>query len=98
MAWAQATDYIAAGENPAARFREPELASGQPAKGVVRGLPFSCQGKSAIVFKMVCPGDNVWAVKCFTRRVADQQDRYHHVSEHLQTHRRKFAVDFRYLA
>jgi hypothetical protein len=54
-------------------------------------------GNFASVFKIACPGEQVWAVKCFTRQVADLQERYREISDHLDRHKRKFAVEFVYL-
>src|SRR5262245_61031857 len=99
MAWPQATDYSCAIQNPSASFADAELARGSAAVAdMLLGLPLSWSGSFATVFKLVCPGDHAWAVKCFTRPVADLQERYARVSDHLDRHRRRFAVEFVYLA
>jgi hypothetical protein len=97
MAWPLAIDYSSVIQNPGSCFADPELAAGQPAAADMLGLPFTYAGNFANVYKMVCPGDQIWAVKCFTREVADLQDRYALISQHLGRRRRKFAVEFRYL-
>src|SRR5438105_4350694 len=96
MAWPLATDYSSVIQNPAGCFADAELAVGQPATDLL-GLPFTYAGNFANVYKMECPGDQTWAIKCFTRPVADLQERYARISEHLEKNRRRFAVEFRYL-
>ena len=97
MAWPRATDYTAAIQNPASCFRDPELSRGQAASDMLMGLPLMYSGNFASVFKITCPGEQVWAVKCFTRQVSDLQERYQRISDHLDRQRRKFAVEFVYL-
>ena len=97
MAWPRATDYTAALQNPSSCFADPELARGEAASDMLMGLPLMYAGNFASVFKMTCPGGQVWAVKCFTRQVADLRDRYRQISDHLDRQRRKFAVEFVYL-
>src|SRR5687767_8891231 len=90
-----ATDYSTAVQNPASCFSDAELAAGQPAQDML-GLPLTYAGGFANVYKMLC-GEHSFAVKCFTRHVADLQERYSAISRHLEANRRKFAVEFRYL-
>ena len=72
MAWPRATDYSAAVQNPPACFADAELARGVAATaGVLLGLPLSYAGNNACVYRLDCPGEERWAVKCFTRQVAD---------------------------
>ena len=97
MAWPRATDYSAAIQNPSSCFRDPELSRGQAASDLLMGLPLMYAGNFAGVFKLTCPGEQVWAVKCFTRQVADLQERYQQISDHLDRQKRKFAVEFVYL-
>src|SRR5262245_56122155 len=92
-----ATEYISAIQNPSTCFADPELASGQPAANML-GLPLSYSGAFATVYRMDCPTGNSWAVKCFTRHVTDLQSRYAAISAHLAKNRRRFAVEFEYLA
>jgi hypothetical protein len=104
MAWPLATDYSSAIQNPASCFADPELAAGQSAIDLL-GLPLTYAGNFANVYRMQCLGEpgavgpgRDWAVKCFTREASDRQHRYAFISQHLERHRRRFAVDFRYLA
>ncbi len=96
MAWPPATDYSNAIQNPAGCFADAELAAGRPETDPL-GLPLSYAGNFANVYKVVCPGEQAWAVKCFTREVPDLQQRYALISDHLERHHRPFAVEFRYL-
>jgi hypothetical protein len=99
VAWPQATDYSAAVQNPPACFADAELRAGAVATAdALLGLPLSYSGNFATVFKVVCPGGQAWAVKCFTRPVAGLRERYRLVSRHLEANRKRFAVEFRYLA
>jgi hypothetical protein len=99
VAWPQATDYSASVQNPPACFADAELRAGAAATAdVLLGLPLSYSGNFATVYKVVCPGDQAWAVKCFTRPVADLRERYRLISRHLEAARRRFTVEFRYLA
>ena len=97
MAWPRATDYTAAIQNPSSCFDDPVLSRGEAASDMIMGLPLMYAGNFASVFKLACPGGQVWAVKCFTRQVADLQERYRQISDHLDRQRRKFAVEFVYL-
>jgi hypothetical protein len=97
MAWPQATEYSAVIQNPSACFADAELASGVPAPDMILGLPLTYAGNFASVFKLVCPGEQVWAIKCFTRPVTDLHERYQQISKHLQTNRKRFSVEFHYL-
>ena len=81
MAWPQTVDYNSAVQNPADCFRDEELAHGQPAEGMIPGIPLSFAGNFATVYKIKCP-TGVWAVKCFTRKVENLQLRYQQISEH----------------
>jgi hypothetical protein len=97
MPWPQTVDYNSAIQNPAACFADAELARGQAAEGMIPGIPLSYAGNFATVYKMVCPSGAAWAVKCFTRKVDNLQQRYREISEHLNRRKRRFVVDFQYL-
>jgi hypothetical protein len=98
MPWPQTVDYNSAIQNPPACFADAELARGQPADGMMPGIPLSYAGNFATVYKMVDPTGTAWAVKCFTRKVENLQQRYKEISEHLNRRKRRFVVDFQYLA
>ena len=49
-----------------------------------REQPRALCGRFAAVFEVHNPsGDQKWALKCFTRRVRDLQQRYHQIATHL---------------
>jgi formylglycine-generating enzyme required for sulfatase activity len=98
VGWPRAGDYDAAIQSPSC-FGDEELARCRPVESaILPGQLLSYSGNFACVFKLAGPGGQAWAVKCFTRPVTDQQERYRAISEHLAGNPRKFAVDFRYLA
>ncbi|MBY0525969.1 MAG: alpha/beta hydrolase [Gemmataceae bacterium] len=96
MAWPHPPDYNEAVQNPRHCFADPELQQGQPALNAL-GLPWPRSGNSADVYKLTCPNDQVWAVKCFTREVRGLHDRYQAISDHLQKRQLPFMVEFHYL-
>jgi tetratricopeptide (TPR) repeat protein len=98
MSWPQSVDYNSAIQNPPACFADAELARCQPAEGMMPGIPLSYAGNFATVYKMVDAFGAAWAVKCFTRRIENLQLRYKKISEHLNRRKRRFVVDFHYLA
>src|SRR5262245_39408982 len=97
MPWPGATDYTTAVQDPRAAFADAELRGASPECNAFLGLPLSYCGNFAIVFKLVSPSGEMWAVKCFTRQVTDHQQRYAAIARHLGQARRRFAVDFSYL-
>jgi hypothetical protein len=96
MSWPQATEYNDAVQFPAHCFTDAELRRGEVASDPF-GLPMPYAGNFANVYQVRCPGGQVYAVKCFTREVADLQQRYQAISSHLQAANRAFQVEFRYL-
>jgi WD40 repeat protein len=97
MSWPLPQDYNEAIQDPTTSFADPELRGGEPATNAL-GLPLPRSGNFADVYEFRCPASNTkWAVKCFTRQVAGQRERYSEVSRHLQAARLPFAVDFQYL-
>ncbi len=96
MGWPLSQDYNEAIQDPRTAFADPELRQGQAAAGPM-GLPLPRSGNFADVYEMTCPGGAKWAVKCFTRQVADLHERYAEISRHLQEVRLPFAVEFKYL-
>src|SRR5262249_17340817 len=96
MPWPQPTDYNEAVQNPALCFADPELREGQ-AEGGRFGLPRPWSGNFANVYRLRCPGEQSWAVKCFTREVRGLNERYQAVSDHLRQAQRGFMVEYRYL-
>src|SRR4051812_19256051 len=100
MAWPQTLDYNEAIQNPSYCFLDPELRQGVPAADAM-GVPRVCTGSFAAVYKMTCPGSEVWAVKCFIQDVPDLQQRYKAISDHLGRAKQQgglpFMVEFAYL-
>jgi hypothetical protein len=94
MSWPQTVDYNSAIQNPLACFADADLARGQPADGMMPGIPLSYAGNFATVYKMVDSSGTARAVKCFTRKVENLQQRYKEISEHLNRRKRRFVVDF----
>ena len=89
--WPSAVDYKDALQHPPLAFEDPLLQAGKVETNKM-GVPRARAGNFANVYKMECPGDQTWAIKCFTRPVADLQERYARISEHLEKNRRRFAV------
>ena len=93
--WPTGQNYSIAVQAPAAAFGDPELKSGMIEPDML-GLPKPRSGNFAVVYKMGC-GSRSWALKCFTREVADQQSRYAAISAHLQSMAIPYTVGFEYL-
>jgi hypothetical protein len=96
MPWPHPPDYNEAIQNPQLCFADPELRLGKPALSPL-GLPWPRSGNSADVYKIICPNDQVWAVKCFTREVRGLRERYQAVSDFLARRRMPFMVEVHYL-
>jgi WD40 repeat protein len=88
-------------QNPKLCFGDSDLKQGRPLLWEKRPLPRAFTGNFADVYKIEGPGQDAWAVKCFTREVADLQQRYKAISEFLHAAKQKaalpFMVDFDYL-
>ena len=63
MPWPGATDYTTAVQNPEGAFGDVELRAATPECNAFLGLPLSYCGNFAIVFKLVAPSGDTWAVK-----------------------------------
>jgi formylglycine-generating enzyme required for sulfatase activity len=97
MAWPTATDYNEAVQDLRQSVGDEELREGQAAVNPL-GLPMIWSGNFADVYKIHnAKSGNTWALKCFTRKIAGQADRYQHISTHLDRARLPFMVDFKYL-
>ena len=95
MAWPPPTDFSDAVQNPQHCFEAQDLAQGATAVNN-KGIPMSWSGNFACVFKVETPGGDV-AVRCFTKQVNDQQDRYGHLSAFLKIVKPDFLVGFEYV-
>jgi formylglycine-generating enzyme required for sulfatase activity len=97
MTWPQATDFIEAVQELHASVDDEELRAGEVVRTPL-GLPMLWSGNFADVFKIHCPATgNHWALKCFTREVAGQRERYRRIAAHLEQVQPPFTVDFKYL-
>src|SRR5690242_2765352 len=95
MTWPTTQEYSTAIQNPASAFEDPELRAGRVETDRL-GLPRPRAGNFAVVYKIDCTSRS-WALKCFTREVADQQRRYAAISAYLDTAKSPYTVGFRYL-
>jgi hypothetical protein len=87
MAWAEATAYSEAVQNPRVAFGDAELQAGELATNQL-GLPLVHTGNFAAVFQMRRPaGPPDWALKCFTRQVHGLRRRYQAIHTHLNGRR-----------
>ena len=97
MDWPTSADYGEAVQNLKYSMSEAELRAGEAAADAF-GLPMLWAGGFADVYKIHNPKTkNTWALKCFTRKVTGQEDRYRHISDHLKKARLPFMVDFTFL-
>jgi len=95
MAWPTAQDYNEAVQNPRFNFQEAVLKTGQVELNPL-GLPRPRSGNFATVYRMQC-GQSDWAVRCFLREFADQQQRYDAISQHLASIKLSYMVDFEFI-
>ena len=97
MDWPTSADYGEAVQNLKYSMNDAELRAGEAATDTF-GLPMLWAGGFADVYKIHNPKtENTWALKCFTRKVTGQEDRYRHISDHLKKARLPFMVDFTFL-
>ncbi|MDQ3855281.1 MAG: hypothetical protein M3281_02650, partial [Chloroflexota bacterium] len=88
-------EYNQAIQTPRLCFEDPELQHGQPEHDRL-GLPRAASGNFASVYQMHCGGRD-WAVRCFLREVADQEQRYGLIDSHLSRARLPYTVGFSFL-
>ena len=97
MSWPKSTDYIEAVQNLQQSMADEELRAGQLAVNPL-GLPMVWTGAFADVYKIHnATTGNTCALKCFTKKIAGQAERYQHISNHLKRARLPFMVDFTYV-
>src|SRR5260370_1821522 len=82
-------------QNPRSAFADAELQTASIEKDRL-GLPRPRSGNFAVVYKADCK-IRTWAIKCFTRDVADQQRRYAAITEHLRGSNLPYTVGFEYI-
>ena len=95
MAWPGMPDFSNVVQNPGVCFEDNDLAQGEIALNS-RGLPLVYSGNFACVYK-VSSGSRKFAVRCFTREVKDQQERYGQLDEYLSKALPPTFVRFQYL-
>ncbi|OJW23938.1 MAG: hypothetical protein BGO49_17285 [Planctomycetales bacterium 71-10] len=95
MAWPTPQEYNEAIQSPRICFSDPELRLGTPALNSL-GLPRPISGAFASVYRVDCQ-QRSWAVRCFLREYADQQQRYSAISRHLRTAGLPCMVGFQFL-
>ena len=94
MNWPTPNDYCAAVQNPQHCFTAPELSGGSIVRDQL-GLPKVSSGNFAVVFELEHE-QRRFAVKCFTRQIRDQQQRYAAITGYLAGRRLPALVSFRY--
>ena len=95
MPWPSLADFTGAIQNPAVCFDDPGLAGGQAELHPQRRTPLVYTGNFAAVYPVTCGADK-YAVRCFTREVKDQQERYSHLDNYLRGVRPDSFVSFQY--
>ena len=95
MAWPSPVEFRDAVQNPVQCFETEALAQGTTAVTPM-GTPLVYSGNFACVFKVNIGGRDV-AVRCFTREVKDQQERYGHLSDYLKGVKPEAFVGFEYV-
>jgi formylglycine-generating enzyme required for sulfatase activity len=97
MPWPLSQDFNEAVQDPRLCFADDELRAGAVVTNAL-GLPMPRSGNFADVYELrSVAGDRRWAVKCFTRPIAGQRERYAAVSDQLRQARLRFTVHFQYL-
>ena len=94
MPWPRTADYVAALQNPQECFEIEGLANGRVATSA-DGSPRFLEGDSACVFRLEA-SDSVVAVRCFTKQVTDQQERYNALEEHISGFAPEVMLDLVY--
>ena len=96
MPWPSIADYTASVQNPDKLFEDPELMGGRVGRHPSRGTPLVYAGNFAAVYPMETAGGRKYAVRCFTREVKDQRERYGHLDAYLRGVRPDAFVTFKY--
>lgn len=96
MSWPTPQDYNEAIQNPHLSFDDAELKTGKP-EVTPLGIPRPISGGFASVYRIRCD-KREWAVRCFLRDFADQQQRYAAISRHLASTKLRYIVGFDFLA
>ena len=96
MPWPSVSDFTDAVQNPAVCFEDPELAGGKVEPHPIRGTPLVYSGNFASVYPVAVSGGRKFAVRCFTREITDQRERYGHLDEYLRQTLPPTLVEFEF--
>ncbi len=99
MAWPGITEFSNAIQNLSRCFADPELSNGELAvyeTGGRAGMPIVSAGNFAAVYRVSHQGRS-FAVRCFTRTVTNQHDRYGQLDAYLRSTQPPAFVEFEYL-
>ena len=97
MPWPTTTAFSESIQNPGVCFGGNSELAGGTAATTPRGLPLVYSGNFACVYKVKEARGKDVAVRCFTREVRDQEQRYDRLSEYLKAVLPETFVDFEYL-
>lgn len=93
--WPTANEYNTAVQSPQRCFADPEIKVATPELTAL-GIPKPRTGAFATVYKMQTPkGD--FAIRCFLKPPADQQQRYAAITQKLKAANLPFTVGFRFV-
>jgi serine/threonine protein kinase len=99
MAWPGVADFSSAIQNPGQSLADWELTQGELAvyeRGGRTGMPIVSSGNFAAVYR-ISSESRSHAVRCFTRAVNDQRDRYTNLDAYLKSTHPPAFVEFEYL-
>ena len=99
MAWPGIAEFSNAIQTPTRCFADPELSTGELAvhdRGGRTGMPIVSAGNFAAVYRISNQGRSS-AVRCFTRAVNDQHERYRQLAAYLRHTQPPAFVEFEYL-
>lgn len=91
-----ALEYSNAIQTPQLCFADEELREGQLVY-TAYGLPRPISGNFATVFQLQCPQRD-YAVRCFTHKISDQENRYSNISHYLTTAQIPALIPFTFLS
>jgi serine/threonine protein kinase len=90
-------EYVEALQNPDVCFRDPELKAGR-VELTRLGMPRAISGNFASVFSVTGSSGTRYAIKCFTREVKGQDQRYKAIHDALANMGRPWQVGFDYIS
>lgn len=93
--WPTPQDYSEAVQNPSLNFMDEGVKSCEAVLNEL-GIPRVASGMFASVYEFKSEKEQ-WAVRCFTTRLKDQQERYKAISSFILADDLPYTVDFHYL-